>query len=557
MRQHSLILSQIVLLALCARGEAGSEDEVVVTTLAGLAGSAQQVDGTGVAARFNLPRSLAIGADGNLYVTDGVDGGSHLRRVTPSGVVTTILVAEGLRAVAADSKGSIYAIVGIAVLKVEGENSTSTFVEEVNSTFLVTDHDDNLYVRAKVEKGPGPILKISPTGELIEELELRIGAQSLVIDLTGMIFLTDRHAVFRVAVGTESVVLLAGKPGTRGSDDGTGGLARFSSPGAITVDPEGNLFVADADNDTVRKLKHVPFGNTTLPEEVITIAGSARERGHSDGEGMEARFFVPRGIVSDNEGNIYVADTNNHTIRKLTPTRNKTEVLYLAQFGNGEGFTADIVATNPSRTRTVEGTAELYDDDGNPLSVGLASSDNSGSSFLKLKPTGRISGFDFILTPLAALTVSTDGLGELVRGSALIRSNGVLGAAIRFSIPGIGIAGVGASSALTAFQAPVRREEGIINTGMAIQNTETNPVTVRLSLLDEQGAMVPNGSVVANLAPRGHQASFIDELFPEADTQDFVGTVIVEVEGGHVAATALELGPSPGQFTTLPVTALD
>ena len=71
-------------------------------------------------------------------------------------------------------------------------------------------------------------------------------------------------------------------------------------------------------------------------------------------------------------------------------------------------------------------------------------------------------------------------------------------------------------------------------------------------------SVLPDGTAtVPDFPASGHLARFIGELFPFADTDDFEGTLVVEVTGGAVAATALELGPGPGQFTTLPVAPLE
>jgi hypothetical protein len=129
---------------------------------------------------------------------------------------------------------------------------------------------------------------------------------------------------------------------------------------------------------------------------------------------------------------------------------------------------------------------------------------------------------------------------------------------IRFRVPGIGIAGVGVSSPMTGFITPVRRTAGEISTGVAIQNVGDKPITVELTLCDEYGEPVPNGTqILEDLPAMGHQARYIHELFPEADTDNFAGTLVVSVEGGQVAAMAIEMGSEAGQFTTLPVMPLD
>jgi hypothetical protein len=228
---------------------------------------------------------------------------------------------------------------------------------------------------------------------------------------------------------------------------------------------------------------------------------------------------------------------------------------YFAQFGNGGGFTCDIVLANPSTENHATGMIRFYDDSGEPFPVGIAAVEGSpGALIPTAAPLERVDSVAFSIPPLGAARLSTDGEGEVAAGSALVESDHVVSGVIRFSIPGIGIAGVGASQPMSHFITPVRRKKAGISTGVAVVNTEQNPVTLHLSLHNSSGQEVGGGSKTIESFPgRGHLAQFIHELFPGADTSDFEGTLVVEVTDGLVAATALELGSEPGQFTTLPV----
>jgi streptogramin lyase len=106
------------------------------------------------------------------------------------------------------------------------------------------------------------------------------------------------------------VTTLAGTAGATGSNDGTGGAAQFNSPEGLIVDGSGNVYVADTGNDTIRQI--------TAAGVVTTVAGSALAAGSTDGTGGAARFNGPQGIVIDKSGNLYVADTGNDTIRKIS-----------------------------------------------------------------------------------------------------------------------------------------------------------------------------------------------------------------------------------------------
>ena len=123
---------------------------------------------------------------------------------------------------------------------------------------------------------------------------------------------------------------------------------------------------------------------------------------------------------------------------------------------------------------------------------------------------------------------------------------------IRFQIPGIGIAGVQVSELTTGFSAPARRTPEGIQTGLAVRNVETDPIDLNLSLLNRDGEEIAS-SFIESFPAGGHLARFVDELFESLGKSVFEGSVRVEADGGRIAAMALELGPEPGQFTTLPI----
>src|SRR5206468_2901642 len=107
-----------------------------------------------------------------------------------------------------------------------------------------------------------------------------------------------------------------------GSADGTGSAARFNYPRGVAVDSGGNVYVADTQNNTIRKV--------TPTAVVTTLAGLAGKTGSEDGTGSAARFNYPGGVAVDSADNVYVADLYNNEIRKVTPAGEVTTLAGLA-----------------------------------------------------------------------------------------------------------------------------------------------------------------------------------------------------------------------------------
>ena len=130
---------------------------------------------------------------------------------------------------------------------------------------------------------------------------------AVAVDTTGTVFVVDHgnHTIRKVtAAGV--VTTLAGTAGSAGSTDGAGAAARFRYPSGVTVDRDGNVFVADTDNHLIRQI--TPSGD-------VTTVGGAGGPGSTDGVGTAARFYNPKGIAADSAGRLYVADRGNHTVR--------------------------------------------------------------------------------------------------------------------------------------------------------------------------------------------------------------------------------------------------
>ena len=152
----------------------------------------------------------------------------------------------------------------------------------------------------------------------------------IAVDAWGNIYVADtgNHRIRKISPNGVSTTL-AGS--TEGYADGIGTNARFNQPAGVAVDASGNVYVADKDNHCIRKIS--PDGEATI------LAGSTNS-GYADGIGTNAQFSSPRGVAVDASGNVYVADTGNHRIRKISPNGVSTTLA-----GSTEGY-ADGIGTN-------------------------------------------------------------------------------------------------------------------------------------------------------------------------------------------------------------------
>ncbi len=136
--------------------------------------------------------------------------------------------------------------------------------------------------------------------------------RDLATDSAGNVFIVDQgNHVIRKMTPAGVVSTFAGTPGVAGSADGLGAAARFANPQGIVADPADNLYVADTDNHTIRRI--TPAGQVT------TLAGLAGVTGNTHGPLGTARFHSPRRITRDQGGNLFVTDSGNHSIRRISP----------------------------------------------------------------------------------------------------------------------------------------------------------------------------------------------------------------------------------------------
>ena len=234
--------------------------------------------------------------------------------------------------------------------------------------------------------------------------------------------------------------------------------------------------------------------------------------------------------------------------------------LDFAHFANGDGTTSDLVFVNmktqpsgPAPTPfhvaipPIRPAIYFYGTEGNPIA---AESVVDVTGDLEIREDGGLT-VQTEMEPLGVLTVSTHGRGDLVTGSVRVVSEGPIGGMLRYDLPGIGEAVVGASPPISDAIFPVQRQEGGINTGVAIHNLESSPALVRCDLMREG---VLRDAASFPLEANGQSSWLIDQAFPGTDTSDFAGSVRCDAVGeGLFSTVALGMDPGTRIFTTLPV----
>lgn len=289
-------------------------------TLAGTAGSFGSTDGTGSAARFYFPQGVAVDSAGNVFVADTFN--HTIRKITSAGVVTTLAGSAGNDG-SSDGTGSAARF----------NFPTSVAVDTAGNVFVA---DTNNQTIRKVTSA-GVVTTLAGTAGSSGSDDGTGSAarfnspQGVSVNSAGNVFVADRinHTIRRVT-SAGVVTTLAGLAGSSGSTDGTGSAARFNSPRSTAVDSSGNVFVADTTNQTIRKV--------TSAGVVTTLAGSAGSSGSADGTGSAARFNGLQGVAVDSAGNIFVGDAFNYTIRKVTSAGVVTTLAGSAgNFGSADG----------------------------------------------------------------------------------------------------------------------------------------------------------------------------------------------------------------------------
>ena len=259
--------------------------------------------GPALLARFNRPSSVAVDDGGNIYIADSFNG--RIRRVTADGTINTVANVPGFD-LAIDKAGNLYSAANSAIIRIRPDG-TSTVIAGTTEFDPVTGQ---------------------PRGDIL------LGAFGLTVDEAGNVYFAESrtHLIHKITPGGVLMTIAGQRFRSGFSGDGGPALeAKFSSPYDVDIDSEGNLYVADFHTSRIRKI--TPDGIVT------TVAGGnpfVRTSLWGDGgRAIEARLSGPMGVAVGPGGTLYIADTRNARVRKVTPDG------IIRTMAGGGGFNGD------------------------------------------------------------------------------------------------------------------------------------------------------------------------------------------------------------------------
>ena len=276
----------------------------IVSTFAG-SGVGGYIDAVGTSAEFMYPTSIAFDSKGNLYVAD--TQGNRIRKITPDGTVSTV-AGDGFH-------GWLDGTVSGAEF-----NQPYGIICDTAGNIYVGD-TYNGYIRQITTNGKVNTLSANGLGFVNQPaVPLRFTAPlGLAIDKNSVLYVADANMIKTISV-LGAVDTIAGTA-NQGYIDGTATYSEFKAPAGLAFDAQGDLFIADTYNSVIRKY--------TSNGSVSTFAGNPIG-GFLDSTALNAKFLQPQALVADSVGNIYVGDYANARVRKIGTDGNVTTLV-----GNG------------------------------------------------------------------------------------------------------------------------------------------------------------------------------------------------------------------------------
>ncbi len=511
----------------------------VVSTFAGTASQlGTSADGDGAAAKFSAPRGIATDSADNVYVADS----QIIRKITPSGTVSTFAGTIGQHG-SQDGSGAAARFQALTGL---GRGASNTLyamdndaIRQITSGQMVTTIAGSSGDQGNVN-GSGIVARFSSSG-------------SIVADASGNLFVADSlNNTIRKIDSSLAVTTFAGSSTQTGSDDGTGPSARFWFPSGIAVGSAGELVVVDSHNSAIRKISTVAA--------VTTVAGRPPVRGSSDGSGNAARFGYLWGVAADQNGNVFAVDQLSCTLRKITADGAVTTLAGSAgQCGPDDGTGAAAKFKSPSGV-AVDSAGDIFVADSGNFALrkitaqgvvttfagsagvfGHADGAGATATFSRLVGLGIDASDNLFAVDADNYTIrkisNAAVVSTFVGSAGLIGTTNGTGSAARFSTP----SGLSVDHAGNVY----------VSDGNVIRTiTQAGVVTTLAGSTTASGSLDAKGLSARFSGPLGTAATAIDELMVVDQENELIRKIGTDGSVTTVAGVAgligINLGPLPG-----------
>ena len=210
-------------------------------------------------------------------------------------------------------------------------------------------------------------------------------SSSIAVDKSGNVFVINsrEHQILKFTPDGDTSIF-AGSYGVSGATDGTGTAAKFKDPNSIAIGSDGNFFVSDFGNNTIRKI---------TPEGIVTTLAGSGTAGSADGTGASASFNYPQGLVVDSKNNIFVCDSENNLIRKVTSEGVVTTFAGSGASGSNDSATGTSATFRYPWGITIDSNDNLYISDYNNQKIRKITPEGVVSTFVGSGAIGQSNGY--------------------------------------------------------------------------------------------------------------------------------------------------------------------
>jgi sugar lactone lactonase YvrE len=543
--------------------------------------------GPATSAQVNEPRGVAVDAAGNLYIADYFNG--RIRKVTPAGVISTVAgggssLDEGVPAISArlsipesvavDATGNLYitdtghhrvrkvtsaglitTVAGNGTEGFSGDNGPATSAQLHFPSGVAIDAAGNLLIADTINSR---IRRVTPAGLITTfagngtpgsggdngpatSAELLI-PESLAIDADGNLYIAEYYRVRKVTpAGLITTFVGNGISGFSG-DGGPAISAQLREAKGVAIDAAGNLYIGDSSNNRIRKVTPAGF--------ISTVSGNGTSGYGGDyGPAISAQLNEPYGVAVDTAGNLYIANSGSDRIRRVEAVNVATT--FFPQVAVGGGYSTLFTITNTG-VASVSGNLILTDQQGNLLTVSGAFTDASGttlpafgSSFAIAVPAG---GTVFFLA-----SDMTAGSPTMVGWAQLQSIGGSLTALATYEY-GVGgriqtMVGVLQSPPLQSATIPVDNDDSQGKQVVyAIANPSDQSISIKLALVGQDGTVI-NDTVTVLLGPGQQIARYV---WQDLALTKFRGSLVLRGQNGRTFF-AIALLEKQGMYTVIPL----